>query len=53
MVAGPAPGKETAISRLAVLNPDTAILSSGGRPVDPAAVFALAAQLEVWAHRPA
>lgn len=50
---GEAPDKDTVISRLAVLNTATAILSSGSRAADPAAVLALAAQLEAWAHRPA
>jgi hypothetical protein len=45
------PCKDTVISRLAVLNTATAILSSGGRQTDGTAVMALAGQLEAWAHR--
>jgi hypothetical protein len=41
----------TVITREAVLNTAVAILSSGGRVVDPTEVLALAAKLEVWATR--
>ena len=50
--AGPPAGKDRTITRLAVLNTATAILSSGGQPADPDAVIALAARLEAWATRP-
>jgi hypothetical protein len=49
--AGTPPCKDTVISRLAVLNTATAILSSGGRQADGTAVMALAEKLEAWAHR--
>lgn len=48
------PGTQRIISRQAVLNTATAILSSGGRAIaDPAEVVGLAAQLEKWVYRPA
>jgi hypothetical protein len=42
---------QSTITRLAVLNTSTAILSSGQRAADPAAVLALAEDLERWATR--
>lgn len=42
-------GRDAIITRLAVLNTATSILSAGSQPVDPAAVLALAARLEHWA----
>jgi hypothetical protein len=39
------------ITRMNVLSTATAILSSGGRVVDPAEVLALAAELEAWVVR--
>ena len=45
------PTKDRVITRLAVLNTATAILSSGGRAADGDAVMALAARLEQWATR--
>lgn len=45
------PNREAVITRLAVLNTATAILSSGSRPVDPADVVKLASLLESWALR--
>ena len=48
------PGTQRIISRQAVLNTATAILSSGGRAIsDPAEVVKLAAKLEQWVFRPA
>lgn len=41
----------TVVSRLAVLNTATAILSSGGRAVVVEDVLAIAARLEAWATR--
>lgn len=48
---GAAPSKDTVVTRLAVLNTATAILSSGGRAVEAKAVVELAAKLEAWATR--
>ena len=48
------PGTQRRISRQAVLNTATSILSSGGRAIsDPAEVVKLAAKLEQWVFRPA
>jgi len=49
---GPANGsRDTTITRLAVLNTATAILSSGNQVVDADEVLALATRLEAWATR--
>lgn len=45
------PCKDVIVTRLAVLNTATSILSSGGRATDADAVIALAARLEAWATR--
>ena len=48
------PGTQRIISRQAVLNTATAILSSGGRAIsDPGEAVKLAVQLEQWVYRPA
>jgi hypothetical protein len=47
----PRPDRDTVITRLAVLNTATAILSAGGLPVVASEVVALAGQLEAWATR--
>jgi hypothetical protein len=43
--------RDVRIMRQAVLNTATAILSSGGRATDAAAVIALAEELEAWVTR--
>jgi hypothetical protein len=45
------PDRDTRISRMACLNTATAILASGGRATDLAAVLAVAAELERWVLR--
>ena len=45
------PDKDMRITRLAVLNTATALLSSGGRRADGDAVIALAARFEGWVTR--
>ena len=46
------PERESVITRLAVLNTATAILSSGARATTPEDVVKLAKRLEDWATRP-
>jgi hypothetical protein len=51
VTTGTRPDRETSITRMACLNTATAILGTGSRPADGAAVLGLAEQLERWCWR--